>query len=293
MTLPRLNAGDGWLLLTVAVWGLNFPVAKFVLDELDPHSFVGVRWAIAATTLVILVLLRERNLRVPWRDFWMLAGLGTLGVATFQMLWTIGLSLTTAAKGSILVSTTPIFAAIGGALLGHGLSARAWFGTFVGFLGVFVLINNSITEITLGGGTIEGDVMMLGVAALWAIYSAAAAPLIARHGALKTTFWIVLVGTAFLLVITFPATSTRDWSSVSALTWGGIFYSAVFSAGLSFVWWYEGIRLLGATRAMLYSYLIPVFGIACSAAVLGDVMSPVQFLGAAIALSGIVMARRS
>lgn len=291
MKSTKLNAGDGWLLLTVAVWGLNFPIAKFVLGEVEPKAFVGLRWAIAAATLIVLVLLRERNLRVPWRDFALMAALGILGVATFQTLWTVGLSLTSAAKGSILVSTTPIFASIGSALIGQSPRPRAWAGAFLGFLGVFVLINNSVTEITVGGGTLEGDAMMLGVAALWAIYSAGAAPLIQRHGALKTTFWIVLIGSTTLFVYTAPDWSARDWGSTSALAWGGILYSAIFSAGLSFVWWYEGIRHLGPTRAMLYSYLIPVFGIFFSAAILGDVMTGVQFLGAAIALAGIMLAR--
>jgi drug/metabolite transporter (DMT)-like permease len=288
---PTFNRGDAYLLATTAIWGLNFPIAKSVLDVLDPFAFAGMRWIVAAVALVVVVLLRTRDLLVPWRDFLIMAALGSFGVAVFQTVWTNGLALTTAAKGSILVSTTPIFAALGGVLIGRAPSLRAWAGAALGFGGVFLLVNNSLSEITVGGGSLKGDLMMLAVAALWAVYSAGAAPLIARHGALKTTFWIIIVGSLCLALFTAPEMAATDWRAVGFGTWSELLYTAIFSAALGFVWWYEGIRYLGPVRAMLYSYLIPVFGIAASAAMLGDVMSGVQMLGAALALAGVALAR--
>lgn len=288
---PRFNAGDFYLLLTTAIWGVNFPIAKSVLAVLDPFAFAGMRWIIAAAVLAVVVLARTRDLAVPWRDFFVMAALGGFGVAVLQTIWTNGLAYTTAAKGSILVSTTPIFAALGGALIGRNPSLRAWCGAALGFGGVFVLVNNSLTAITVGGGSPKGDLMMLAVAAMWAIYSAGAAPMIARHGALKTTFWIMVVGSFCLAVVALPEMTATDWSAVGLRTWSELLYTAIFAAALGFVWWYEGIRYLGPTRAMLYSYLIPVFGVAASALMLGDVMTPVQLLGAALALGGVALAR--
>jgi len=288
---PTFNRGDAYLLATTAIWGLNFPIAKSVLAVLDPFAFAGMRWIVATVALVVVVLLRTRDLLVPWRDFLIMAALGSFGVAVFQTVWTNGLALTTAAKGSILVSTTPIFAALGGVLIGRAPGLRAWAGAALGFGGVFLLVNNSLSEITVGGGSLKGDLMMLAVAALWAVYSAGAAPLIARHGAIKTTFWIIIVGSLCLALFTAPEMAATDWRAVGFGTWSELLYTAIFSAALGFVWWYEGIRHLGPVRAMLYSYLIPVFGIAASAAMLGDVMSGVQMLGAALALAGVALAR--
>jgi len=290
---PTFNRGDAYLLMTTAIWGLNFPVAKAVLGVLDPYAFAGMRWIVATVALAVIVLIRTRDLLVPWRDFLVMAALGSLGVAVFQTIWTNGLAHTTAAKGSILVSTTPIFAALGGALIGRAPGLRAWAGAALGFGGVFLLVNNSLSEITVGGGSLKGDLMMLAVAALWAVYSAGAAPVIARHGALKTTFWIIIVGSICLVLIALPEMAATDWGALGFRTWSELLYTAIFSAALGFVWWYEGIRHLGPVRAMLYSYLIPVFGVAASAALLGDVMSGVQLLGAALALAGVALARRN
>ncbi|MBM3557808.1 MAG: DMT family transporter, partial [Alphaproteobacteria bacterium] len=221
-----------------------------------------------------------------------LAGLGFLGIFLFQLCWNFGLAQTTAGKASILVSTTPLFAALGAALIGRVPGPVAWAGMALGFGGVFLLINNSLAEITVGGGTWIGDVLMLIASIVWAFYSVYAVDLIRRLGALTATTWAMIFGTLMLLPFTLVPTLEADWAALAPETWGAFLFTSVFSAALSFFWWYEGVRLIGPEKAMLYSYLIPVFGVCAAAFLAGEVMSWVQLLGAVLALGGVALARR-
>ncbi len=48
---------------------------------------------------------------------------------------------------------------------------------------------------------------------------------------------------------------------VSIQAWGWLVFLAIFSTVLSYVWFADGIRIIGAGRSAMYVYLVPIFGI--------------------------------
>jgi drug/metabolite transporter (DMT)-like permease len=283
---PRLRSGDALLLATALIWGLTFPVAKHVLAFLPPLPFAAVRYLLAALLLLGLLRWRQGSVRLVRADILPLLGIGLIGITVFQSLWANGLALTSASKAAILVSTSPIWAAVFTTLRGQRLPARAWAGVFLSLGGVFLVVNNSVTEIRLGGGTLLGDLMFLAGAALWAVYSALAPPYLARLGPLKVTAWTMLLGALGL-----AGAAAVDWAALPLSTWAAFAFTVVLSAALGFLWWYEGIRQLGVNRAMVYSYLIPVSAVASAVLLLGESFGWAQILGSAVVLAGIRLAR--
>ena len=108
--------------------------------------------------------------RLPARVDWpRLLLVGLLGYTVFQGVWGVALSLTSASKAVILVATTSVFSALVDRIGGARLSAFGWGGIALAFTGVFVVVNNSITELTVGDGSMTGNLLFVGIAALWAV----------------------------------------------------------------------------------------------------------------------------
>src|SRR3546814_10793853 len=126
------------------------PTRSTRTDTLFPYTTLFR--SLAATTLMVVLAWRQ-GLKLPRRQDWLpLIGLGLLGITMMQLLWTNALSLTTASKGAILVAVSPIWAMLFTSLRGQRPGLLAWCGIILSFSGVFLVINNSITGINLGGG---------------------------------------------------------------------------------------------------------------------------------------------
>ena len=121
---------------------------------------------------MLVALAQGQTLRITWRDALELLGLGLIGYTLFQGVWAVALSLTTPSKGVVLLATAPVFGAVLATLGGDRLSPLRWSGIALAFAGVFVLINNSVTEFTLGGGHALGDMLFVLAAFSWALFGA-------------------------------------------------------------------------------------------------------------------------
>ncbi|HEX6958539.1 MAG TPA: DMT family transporter [Ferrovibrio sp.] len=288
---PVPDRGDVFLLLTVIIWGNTFPTAKYVLDVLPPTVYASTRYLLAAITLMLALAWRQ-GLKPPRRqDILPLFALGLLGITLMQLLWANALSLTTASKGAILVAVSPIWAMLIGSLRGQRLKWQAWIGVMLSFAGVFLVINNSITAITFGGGSLTGDLLFLVVAFCWACYSVFSPPYLARLGALYVSAWSMLFGALTLAPVMIFQLDDVHWEAMRPSHWAAFLFTAIMAGALGYLSWYGGIARLGVARSVVYSYLIPVFALLSAVAFLGEHVSAVQSLGAAIVIGGLILTR--
>lgn len=287
------KAGDLFLLAAVFAWGVNFPIAKFVLEYMPPVVFSATRYFAAAGILFLLLLINGQSLKINLKEAGMLLLIGFLGIALFQGGWAYGLSLTTASKASILVATSPVFGALLVSFRGEKTSFLGWIGVLISLAGVAVIINNSLTEITVGGGSFFGDLLVVGAAFVWAIYTVVSGPMVMTRGPLWVTAWAMLFGAIILTCADLPAILYTDYSVIPAIGWIAWFVTAILGGALAFVWYCSGISRLGVARGMAYSFLIPVVAIATSIAFFNETLSFVQIGGVVIVLAGIQLTRRN
>ena len=292
MAEPR---GTRWtelgLLLMVVVWGVNFAVVKRALATFPPLGFNAMRFALAS--LFVLAVLRSRGrLLLPARaDLPRIVVLGIVGNVIYQMAFILGLERTRAGNASLMLALTPIMTALLTAASGaERPRARTWGGTGVSLFGVALVTGSAVSL----GGTIRsltGDVMLIGAAMIWAIYTVGAAPLVRRYGSVPTTAWTLWVGTVGLVLLGFPSLAGQRWNQVSLEAWGGLLFSAVFSIGLAYLLWYRGVERIGNTRTAIFSNLTPLVALAFGALLLGEVPTPAAVVGAGMILAGLMLVR--
>jgi drug/metabolite transporter (DMT)-like permease len=80
------------------------------------------------------------------------------------------------------------------------------------------------------------------------------------------------------------------WERVSWVAWGGLLYGATGGMVVAMVLWAKAIHRLGPIQTMLYVYLEPLSAVVIAAVVLGEVLYPIQAVGAVLTFAGIGLA---
>jgi drug/metabolite transporter (DMT)-like permease len=290
---------DLMMLLAITIWGINFTAVKVALQSMEPLAFNAVRFTLA--TLVTFVVLAgqarstgqpELTRVPPRRDFLLIALISFLGNSVYQVLFILGMARTSPGNASLIMATAPIWVAILGFLLRIERINRLMFGgILLSFAGIVLLVTGG-GNVALGSANVVGDLLILCCAVLWAIYTVASKPLLTRLSPLGMTAWSMLAGTIPLVLFAIPDLQKQDWSAVEPIAWASLFYSAVLSVAVGYVIWYASVQRVGNARTAIYSNLTPVVAILFAWATLGTTLAPVQLLGGAIVLVGLVVTRR-
>src|SRR5436305_2441645 len=158
------------LAATILIWAFNVTVTRYVLTHgFRPLAYGAVRYAAAALLAVGVAVVLERSLRVGGRRVLMLIGIAAGFLLVNQISFVYALKLTTATTVSLIMGTTPIFAAIVSSILGvERLSGPFWVATAIGFGGVALVALGAGGDLSSDLG---GDLLALGLSASWACYS--------------------------------------------------------------------------------------------------------------------------
>ncbi len=98
--------------MAALLWGINYPLVKFVLRSVPETDFLIIRFSAAAFLFTGYLLFSGQNFRVAREHLGRLLLLGFLGVGVYNIIWTLGIHRTTAANAAILISASPIFTGI-------------------------------------------------------------------------------------------------------------------------------------------------------------------------------------
>jgi len=278
------------VLLVVVAWAANFIVVKAANREIPPIAFAFLRFSTAALMLQVVLRWREGSIRMPIRDAARVAGLGAIGFGIYQILWATALQTIPAGDSALLIATTPVLTALLASLAGSDtLTRRKVAGALVSFLGVGIVVAFGPG---FGLGTsIVGDLLTLGAAVCWAVYTSWSAPILVAYSPVRTTAWAMLGGSLVLAPIGLWQASSADWSVVSTGAWAGLLYSAILAAGIANVVVFHGISLLGPTRITAFQFLVPFFAVVLGAMFLAEAIQPAQLLGGAVIVAGVSITR--
>jgi drug/metabolite transporter (DMT)-like permease len=278
------------LLLTVFFFGTNFTAVKIVVDSVPPILFAATRFTIAGSLLLLFVPFLGRENRLRREDILPVLGLGIVGITLTQSVFTVGVSLTTAANTALVYSTAPVW----GMLLGFVLGLER--PRFTGVLGIGLSLIG-VGFIVYGGldfaGTsLVGDALILAAAVFWGSYTVLSLSLLRRYTPLALAAYALTMGglAAFPLAALVPG--GFDVGPLDGLTWGAAAYSTLCSSAFGFAAWGWGVSHVGANRVLIYQYLVTLTGVTTGIVLLGEDFGPGQLLGAAIIICGVYLARR-
>ena len=287
----KFTATDLWLLLMTVIWGSNFTVIKYSLEDLLPLTFNGLRFAIASLVMLMVARISGGNFRVTRRDGWRLFGLGLLANTFYQTLFILGMNHTRAGNAALILATAPFFTAVFSRLRKQEyFRTRGVAGLALAFAGIALIILSGEKEVSLGE-TLRGDALLVGATVCWSLYTVGAKDLIQTYGSIKTTAIMMASGTPVLLAFCASSLIAQDWSRVRPVAWGGLIYSALFAIALAYIIWNQGVRKIGSTRTAIYSYITPIVAVLIAWPLLGEAPTTGQIAGAVVIFIGLYLVR--
>ena len=275
----------------MALWAGNFIVVKGAIGIVPPVAFTFLRFAMAAATLLVLLRWREGAIRLPHGDVLRIAALGIIGFGFYQLIWTVALQTIPAGDSALLIAASPVITALLAMAMGADLASPVKIlGALVSFVGVALVIAAG-QGLDLGV-SLAGDLLTLGAAACWAVYTVFGADTLRRHSPLLATTWAIVFGTLIMAPVGIAQLLTVDLAVIGPPVVLAVVYAGTLAAGVSNVVVFNGLKLLGPTRVAAFQFLVPALAVVLAALFLGEAIRPGQVLGGVVILAGVALIRR-
>jgi len=190
------------VLINVLLWGSSFALLKLGLDQTPPITLAFIRFAMASPLLLIYTYFKnpssfKKSLLQEWKTFFIL---GLTGVTLPQIFQNVGLQSTSASNSSVIVASNPVWMVLFSKfLLGEELTRRKIAGILLGFFGVIVMIMQGGVMYIMNSASVFADLITLGSALCWALYSTLGKAHLKSHGAHLTTSLSMVFGTFMLI----------------------------------------------------------------------------------------------
>jgi drug/metabolite transporter (DMT)-like permease len=285
-----ISATDLLLLCMALIWGVNFIVVKFATSVFAPLAFNSVRILLALGVLWTILLVRGQPLPRR-RDVLSMLALGVLGNGLYQILWVEGMARTRASDAALLVAASPAFIEIIGWARGHErIGLRGMAGIAMSLAGIGLVVSGAANGL-VGHSTWSGNALILSSVLCWAFYSVGLKPFTERFDGLTISAVTMTGGIVPMLIAAAPSLLATRWGAVSTAGWAAVVYSGILALVVAYLFWYRGVRVLGPTRASMYSNLQPLFAMAAAWLLLSESPRVLQLAGAACIIGGLVLTR--
>jgi drug/metabolite transporter (DMT)-like permease len=270
-----------------AFTGRLLPNTK-ALPPIDPLILSQSRagFSFLVVFAVLIVSRGWRRIQLPAADLGRMLVLGVLGVAASNYFYYLAIQRTNVGTAIILQYTAPVWVLLYTVALGQQkATAQRVSAVGLALAGIALVLG------ILSGKGLRLDLIGVGAALLaafsFAFYNVAGHSILARHDR-----WIVLLYTLFSASL-FWTVVNPPWKIVAAhyssTQWLFLLVFSLVSVMAPFSFYFAGLQHLEPTRAIVVSCLEPVFSILIAAAVLGELMRPLQTLGIVLVLVAIVV----
>ena len=271
------------LLLAASVpllWGIGFTFAKAGLNEFPPLFLMGLRFTLAALTLVWFVPIPRGQLK---QIFWISFVGSTL---QYGMTFT-GLSMLDASLAIIIIHLeVPFSVMLAAIVLKIKPGSQRILGMLFSFAGIVLIARQPSLS-----GQLPAILLTTAGAMMWAVGQVMVKRLENPPSGFALTAWIgvfsgpqMILGSFFFEDSQFESLANASW-----IGWGVILYLALIMTVLGYGIWYRVLSRNPVSKVMPVMLLLPVFTIASSMIFLGEQPSPMIFIGAAVVIGGVSM----
>ena len=284
------------LILVSVLFGVNFVAMKKVLGQLPAADWAMYRIGAATLVLVPLTLLLAKRRRLPpARVMLWLIPAAILGVGANQLLFVMGLKLTTSAHSSVITATIPIITLVAAVVARQErVTRKGLFGIVFATAGAMILLR---ADVLLASGfadvdrnMIVGDLLTIANATGFAIFLVMMRRIGRDVDASIATSICFVYATLFVLpfgVGAFNEASVATLLSPAILPWA--IYAVLGSTVLTYVLNAWALRHTHSSQVAVYISIQPVVATTLSLALGAPAPEARFYFAASLVLFGLLV----
>lgn len=270
------------VLLAAVLWGTTGTAQTFLPQNAQPLTIGASRLAIGGfSLLIIMVLMKKINFRTwPWKATIVAA----ICMAIFQPLFFTSVRITGIAIGTVVaIGSAPIFSGLIEWILLRMRPTRAWaMATLLSIIGCALLLLDKDALTVNPKGVMLSLIAGLGFA-IYTIVSKSVLGKVEAIPAVAMTFSIsALMLMPFLLI--FDSSWVVEPSNISV-----VLYLGLMTTSVAYILYLKGLQKVPSSSAVTLSLGEPLTAAILSVFLVGEVLSPVSWIGVFLLLGGILV----
>jgi drug/metabolite transporter (DMT)-like permease len=279
------------LLLTAVFWGGTFIAGRLVAKQVGPFSAAFLRFAVASIFLIAVVYRVEKSLPlVRKQQVIPLILLGMTGIFSYNVFFFKGLKIINAGRAALIVANNPIFIALlSSYFFKEKLNVIKLIGIVISVIGAMIVISRGNPFEIMHGNFGWGEFYICCCVFSWVAYSLIGKTVMSDLSPLVSVAYSSVIGAVALFVPACLEGIVRNVSHYPALAWGGICYLGFFGTVLGFVWYYEGIKIIGPTKASQFINFVPISAVLLAFFILDEPVTLSLAIGTVLVCSGVYL----
>lgn len=285
--VPRVGSFRATAALALAgcFWGTGFFFGKIDFREMTVSENATFRFLFACIPLIPFALrkstlFRRRN----WPDIWLFAVATVIGFPVQFLIQFKGLQLTSVSHASLIVGTLPVMVALASvAFLHERLGRIEWTVLLLSPVGaILIALSSKGSAGGSSGPTLAGDSLVLVSMAAAAIFILLSKRLLSEYDSIEMTTWMILIGTALLVVWSEAFQPLRF--HFSREVWAAAAAQGLLATAGAYLCWNWGLARVPASRAGVFLNLEPLVGSCLGVFILNETLGALALLGGAMIL---------
>jgi drug/metabolite transporter (DMT)-like permease len=286
------------LLLAHLIWGANFVVAKFALEEFPVFTLAFLRFAFATILLVPFFWAEnQRNLpkgkkfKIDRKDLPKLVAIGIFIITLNITFFFLGMERTSATSASVLTLIIPMLSVLAGWMfLKEKIYMVNLWGIFLGLVGALIIIGlPQLINGTFSTEEMLGNIFIIISSISFVIGATLSRQMLKKYPSLIVTAFAFLVGVLTFFVPTFlDYLENPGWTySVTLIGILGLIYMILLSSISAYFLFEWGLARTSLVSADLFQYLEPFIATGLAVLLLGENVTYSFIIGAALIALGV------
>jgi drug/metabolite transporter (DMT)-like permease len=280
-----------WLVLLALgfMWGTSYVFIKIGVQTLPTFTLIAARLGIGLTVLATVVFAAREPLPRNPRIYGHLLVMAMVNIVLPFTLITTAERSVDSALAAILNGAVPLFVIVFAAFFLHDepITVNRLAGLAIGYAGVVLLVSRSLGS-GLSQSSFEGELALIASTALYgagAVY--ARRNMRGLRPMIPALFQVLF---AFVIVTLVALVLERPWTVIwTSPAIGSVLWLGVLGSGLAYLANFRLLARVGATRASLVAYLLPIVGIVAGAIAFGETVDARVVLGTALVIGGVAL----
>ena len=281
-----------------AIFGVNIITCKDLTagQVITPLGIFSLRALGAGSIfwLLSVILPSARKEKVALRDLPLILLASFLGFFITQMTFLMAIPQVTPMTCSIISSLSPVYTMfIAAVAIKEPVTLKKAAGVAVSFIGIMLLIINSVDGSGASESTPWGIVLLFANGLSFSLYLGIFKPLISRYSVISFMKWIFLFAALMSLPFSARELICLDWASIPRISYAELAFLIIFATFISYFLIPIGQKALRPTLVSMYSYVQPIIATLISICIGMDMLSWQKILSAILVFAGVIIVSRS